>query len=116
VPADWATPLAVEALDNQARAIAGLAVVYGWSYSDLQYLSIAQIRAGDTRGICTHNDISVSGISATNHWDPGLGYPFPRQLERIQSWFQIITGGTPVTPVAAWTVLQWIINNQGAAV
>ena len=115
VPADWAAPLAVEALDNQARAIAGLAVVYGWTYIDLRYLSIAQIRAGE-RGICTHNDISISGISGTNHWDPGLGYPFAAQLERIQSWFQVITGGSPVTPTVEWTVLQWISDNQAAAV
>lgn len=97
-PGQWDTPLAREALDMQARAIAGLAVVYGWGLNDLRYLSLAQIRAGDTRGICDHNSISLSGISATNHWDVGLGYPFAAQLARIKYWFLVITGNTPVDP------------------
>jgi hypothetical protein len=102
----WGDPLVSEGVDNQARAIAGLAVVYGWTYDDIRYLSIAQIRAGE-RGICTHNDISVSGISRTDHWDPGLGYPFAWALERIQYWFQVITGGV-VAVVAEWDLLRWI--------
>jgi hypothetical protein len=114
----WATPLAREALEMQARAIAGLAVVYGWGYGDLRYLSIAEIRAG-ARGICTHNDISISGISGTNHWDPGLGYPFAWVLSRIQYWFQTITGGTPAAPppppppVYTQTYIEWLVGWKG---
>jgi len=109
-PEQWATPLAKEALDMQARAIAGLAVAYGWAYSDLRYLSQAQIKAGDTRGICDHNAISLSGISNTNHWDVGLGYPWEGQLTRIQYWFQVISGGA----VHALTILQWLSGYRAA--
>lgn len=97
-PAQWATPKARAAVDHQARAVAGLAIQYGWDYSDLRYLSLAQIRAGSPRGICDHNSISLSGISNTDHWDVGLGYPWSYLLTRTRYWYQLMTGGTPDPP------------------
>jgi len=112
-PEQWAQPLAREALDMQAKAIAGLAVAYGWGFNDLRYLSLAQIRAGDTRGICDHNGISLSGISATNHWDVGLGYPWGWVLERIQFWYNTITGGGVHPPGHTQTYTEWLLNWPG---
>jgi hypothetical protein len=109
-PAQWALPNARAAVDHQARAVAGLAVNYGWAYTDLRWLAIAQIRAGSPRGMCSHNDISVSGISGTNHWDPGLGFPFAWALERTQYWYRAMTGTATPSPVAVRTWLQTLLG------
>lgn len=99
------------ALDHQARAIAGLFVLFNRSYADIRYLSIAQLRAGTPFGMCDHNDISISGVSNTNHWDPGLGFPHDWFLPRVQFWFLFMTGGKPVPPpVVQGTFLQRLLG------
>lgn len=112
-PAQWATPKARAGLDHQARAVAGLYVVYGHGYDEIRWLSIAQLRAGYPFGMCTHNDISISGVSNTNHWDPGTGFDFAWFLSRVQYWFLVMTGGG--TPPPAVGTDWWDTVDEAAA-
>ena len=102
------------ALEHQARAVAGLFVLYGRPFTDIRWLSIAQLRAGTPFGMCFHADISISGVSGTDHWDPGLGYPGGYVLAAVQRWFLSMTGGKPVPPPGAATWLESLMGwHQG---
>lgn len=56
----------------------------------LRWLTVAQVRDGRTRGLCTHADVSQAFPDvSTGHWDPGPNFP---KSDALQIW-------APPTPV-----------------
>lgn len=96
---------------NQARAVAGLWRVMGWSPTDVRWGSLAELKEARRRfdaglppaapRLWTHNDVSEA-LGGTDHWDPGRGFPFDRftkwVLEYLVGKGQTGTGGTPTQP------------------
>lgn len=63
----------------------------------LRWLSIAQIRDGVSRGLCTHADISVA-FKTTDHTDPGRNFPFEAYLRTAQQYQGDYSSGGSNTP------------------
>lgn len=85
---------AVEWLDpySQAELFQAGLTVREWSRDygiPLQWLTVAQVADGHTKGICTHHDVSRAFPKvSTGHWDPGPNFP---KDEALRIW----TPGTP---------------------
>lgn len=78
----WTTGAQWQTLYNGARNMAIKSTKLG---IPLRWLSIAQIRDGSTRGMCTHADISLAW-GTTDHTDPGKNFPFDAYLRTALQW------------------------------
>lgn len=76
-----ATQTEREWLDLYSRSMMGMArpTIQEWSREygiPLRWLTVAQVRDGVTKGLCTHADVSKAFPNvSTGHWDPGPGFP-----------------------------------------
>lgn len=78
---DWTTGDNFAAVRLDAKRGSEAAVRHG---IPMRWLSLDEIRNGG-RGFCTHADISAT-LGGTNHWDPGLGFPFAIFMQMVQEW------------------------------
>lgn len=108
--AEWMSD--ISNLLNQARAVAALWKRMGWKASDLRWGSLAELKEARRRfdagqppvapRLWTHNDVSEA-LGGTNHWDPGLGFPFPEFIKWCLQYLDGTStspGGTPNLPDA----------------
>lgn len=79
--AQWLEPEPLNALRNQAQAMAIDAARWGWP---LRWLTADQLRAGE-RGFTSHN-VSRQVFGGTTHTDPGDGYPYDIVMKMVQQW------------------------------
>lgn len=79
----------VQWLDPYSRAelIQAAPTIREWSAEwgvPLRWLSVAEVADGHTRGLCTHNDVSLAFPDvSTGHWDPGPNFP---KAEALRIW------------------------------
>lgn len=88
--AQWQAPNANKALERQAIALAQQCLANGFQPQDVRYLSLNEVADGHTKGVASHNDVSTAPWGfpiGTNHWDPGLGYPFKTQMIKIRYYY-----------------------------
>jgi hypothetical protein len=80
-------------LTNAARWITSRAKARGWSLGDIRHLSVAEVRAGNVRGVIVHFDYTQA-TGDGEHWDCGPGYPIDVVIARARAIFQ---GETPTS-------------------
>jgi len=66
--------------------MAGLAKANGFRPAEIRWLSVAEVKAQNVRGMCYHYDLTRAFPADTTHWDPGPGYPADIVMNTIR-WY-----------------------------
>lgn len=86
----WLSGNPRRAIERQAIGIAALCHAMNFAPGDVRWLSLTEVADGHTKGVCTHNDISIApwGFNiGTNHWDPGPGFPYKVFMTLVRYYF-----------------------------
>lgn len=115
----WTSGAQWQVLYNGARNMAAKSIKLN---IPLRWLSIAQIRDGSSRGMCTHADISIA-FGTTDHTDPGRNFPFDAYLRTAQQFagdYSTGGGGNPnplpgggTGGAAEWFILDYLAGAVG---
>lgn len=90
----WTSGEQWKALYNGARRLAEVSVELN---IPLRWLSVAQVRDGVARGVCTHADISLAWRT-TDHSDPGKNFPYDAYMRTAQQFAGDYSTGGGTTP------------------
>lgn len=80
----WLDDFSKAMLLRSAEFVAGLCKKYGITPKKL---TVEELKAGDTNGICGHVDCTKA-TGTGSHTDPGPGFPWDWYIEQVQSFFQ----------------------------
>jgi N-acetyl-anhydromuramyl-L-alanine amidase AmpD len=52
-----------------------------------EWLDVTDLNAGKIRGITSHNNVSLSNLSASTHTDPGPHYPYDQFMKFVRYYY-----------------------------
>jgi hypothetical protein len=79
------------AKDRLLRRAAYKTAMWCWQYDlPARWLTVAQIKDGESKGFCTHVDVNKA-FGKGSHWDPGPGFPKAAFMAHVRAYLKEIT-------------------------
>ncbi|MBN9376313.1 MAG: N-acetylmuramoyl-L-alanine amidase [Cellulomonas sp.] len=103
--ADWQDAASQAVLARAAGVCADWVAKFG---IPLRHLSVAELAAGTTKGFIGHVDASQA-FHASDHWDPGTGFPWDQFLAMVAA----AAGTTPAQPPVPVPAVEPHIDEDG---